>query len=96
MGMFLIFDPDWRPLPNRDRCTKTTADRDRDRALGPGADVPAGCAEADGGERPDPPEAGSLDDDGIAGSPERDGRPNPVALADEITARPDEPELGLA
>lgn len=93
MGMFLIFD---FSLPDRDRRTETAPDRDRDRALGPGGDVPACGAEADGGERPEPPEAGALHDDGLPVHPERQRRPYPVALADEVAARPDEPEFGLA
>ena len=91
--MFLIFD---FALPDRDRRTETAPDHDRDGALGPDRDIPAGRAEADGGERLQPPEPGILHDDGIPVHPERHRRPDPVALADEIPARADEPELGLA
>ena len=91
--MFLIFD---FALPDRDRESGAASDRDRHGALGPGADVSASRADADRGERPEPPEPCPLDDDGIPVHPERHRRPDPVALADEIPARADEPELGLA
>jgi len=96
VGMFLIFGADWGPSPDRDRYTEPAPDRDRDRALGPGGSVPTGGADAHRGERPEPPEPGILHDDGVSCDPERERRPNPVALADEVAARADDPELGLA
>lgn len=60
VGMFLILD---FALPDRDRRTEAAPDRDRDGGLRPDGDVPACGAEADGGERPEPPEPCPLDDD---------------------------------
>ena len=63
VGLISIFEDRWWPLSDRDRRTEAAPDRDRNSALRPYACVPAGRAEADGGERPEPPEPCPLDDD---------------------------------